>query len=243
MAGLDANTEQFDDEARLWEAFSLNRDVATRDKLIALYTPFARKLATHVYANRTSNDVEYMDYYQYGLLGLIEAVDRYQPEQNASFTTYSSYRIKGEIYSGLVRQTEKRQHSAYCKVLKSQRNLSILSQMGPVRTLEDIVNLTINLAVVHMIDDLGFKEPEPILVEGTIYHNNEYVLLKQQIKATVDELPTVERMVVKYHYFNHLLFEHIAEILDLSKSRISQIHTSAINIIRSKYNRELDVSY
>src|SRR5689334_236422 len=96
-----------DDSARmLWERFRDSRERTLRGRLIERYLPLARAAAARYYRLRPDESVPFEDYLQYARIGLVEAIDDYDPRREASFETYSSYRIRGAMLNGLGRESE-----------------------------------------------------------------------------------------------------------------------------------------
>jgi RNA polymerase sigma factor FliA len=101
-SALDSSQPDGDsDEARLWAKFIRDRDVSTRNRLIEQYLPLCRTIAGAVYAKRGGLEVEFLDYMQFATLGLIEAVQRFDPALGFAFSTYASPRIRGSILNNL----------------------------------------------------------------------------------------------------------------------------------------------
>src|SRR5262245_12196656 len=96
-----------DDSARtLWARFRHSRELTLRGRLIERYLPLARAAAARYYRLRPDDSVSFEDYLQYARIGLVEAIDDYDPGREASFETYSSYRIRGALLNGLTRESE-----------------------------------------------------------------------------------------------------------------------------------------
>ena len=102
-------------------------DAAARDRLVLHYLPFARTLAAVHYRGRIHADAEFDDYLQLARLGLMESVDRYEPERGAQFKTYVAHRIRGALLNGLEKATEKSQQIAARKRLQAERLESVKS--------------------------------------------------------------------------------------------------------------------
>src|SRR5690349_14042832 len=98
----------FSDESvrALWARFTQSRELALRVRLIERYLALARSTAARFYRLRADDSVPFEDYLQYARIGLVEAIDDYDPGREASFETYSSYRIRGAVLNGLGRESE-----------------------------------------------------------------------------------------------------------------------------------------
>jgi RNA polymerase sigma factor for flagellar operon FliA len=89
------------EEAQLWAQFVRDRDVPTRNRLIEHHLPYCRTVARIAYARRGGLEVEFLDYVQFATLGLIEAVERFDPTMGVAFPTYATARIRGSILNNL----------------------------------------------------------------------------------------------------------------------------------------------
>jgi len=230
-----------DSDELLWKKYLESKDDRVRATLINRNLSLVKRLTSQIYYLRATDDVAYEDYYQYGVVGLLEAIENYQPQKGTAFETYATYRIKGAIYSGLVIQTEKRQQSAYLKRMKNQRMESIIGG-NKGEAFAELLSVTISLALGHMLDEIAGDADADNKVEGQLYRTDEYQYLQRQICTYVEKLPQNEMLVVRYHYFHYLSFEHIADILGITKGRISQIHKTALERIRKELNREKELN-
>src|SRR5262249_31189929 len=104
---MEGTPNHSDDSVRaLWERFHSSRDAALRARLIQRYLHLARVAAKRYFRFRSDDFVPFEDYLQYARIGLVEAIDDYDPGREASFETYSSYRIRGALLNGLGRESE-----------------------------------------------------------------------------------------------------------------------------------------
>lgn len=114
-----------DENAPLWLIWHETRSAIVREQLITAYLPYARMLAAKTYSTRTHDDVPFADYHQLASLGLLEAVDRFDPHRGVRFRTYASKRIVGAILNGLESQTEKTSQISEQQRLRRERIASI----------------------------------------------------------------------------------------------------------------------
>lgn len=114
-----------DEHMPTWLHWHDTRAPALRQQLIQAYLAHAKMLAAKTYATRTHDDVPFADYYQLASVGLIEAVDRYDPHRGVKFQSYSSKRIVGAILNGLESQTEKTRQISVQKRLRQERIVHI----------------------------------------------------------------------------------------------------------------------
>ncbi len=216
---------------RLWERYRKGADQAARAALIGKYSELVRTVAATLYSRRPDDEVEFDDYYQFGTVGLIESIDRYEPDKGASFETYASYRIRGAILNGIDKVTEKRSQAAYRTKARKERLNSLAEESSKVSLFDEMVEITLGLAIGFMLEDTALIREQNAVSEDQAYKNNEVAQVSRQLIQAVEKLPDRERLIIQYHYFHHTSFEHIAEILTLTKGRVSQIHKRALHKI------------
>jgi RNA polymerase sigma factor for flagellar operon FliA len=238
-----ASERQDDDEAQLWERFVRQRDVQTRNCLIERYLPLCRTVAGSVYAKRGGLEVEFLDYMQFATLGLIEAVQRFDPTLGASFATFATVRIRGSILNNLEAQSEQYTQIALRKRVERDRleSLAEVEPSGGRRRKRDVMavltDLTLGLALSHLLEGSGMlvAQQDEQSYRQEFYDNEQQRQLQQTLAKLVRALPDQERCVVQYHYYHGLDFTEIARVLELSKGRISQIHRQALQLVREAY--------
>jgi len=230
-----------EEEAGLWKRFHDQTDAAARTRLIELYVPFARILAAKLYSSRRVRETEFDDYLHYAVIGLIEAVDRFDPSRNVLFRTFAAHRIQGSILNNVERLSERDEQMALKARLRKQR-LESLREGGEegARTsplFEQMAEVAVGLALGYMLEGSGmYVTPEESRADD-VYSGQELKQLRATIQAIVEILPERERDVIRYHYFHALGVEEIGDILGLSKGRISQIHHQALRTLRDLYSK------
>ena len=110
-----------DDFPEVWQHYFDKRDSETRNKIVEYYMPLAKSLAAHYFKSRVGGQADYNDYLHHAVVGLIQAIEKYKPNQGAKFTTYASYRIKGQILNSISDLSEKNAQISY--VAKRKREL------------------------------------------------------------------------------------------------------------------------
>src|SRR6266480_421439 len=221
---------ELEEEAALWRRYLEDRAPALRAKLISRYLPTAHKLAAYTYSRRGPQAPEFADYLQWARLGMIEALDRYDPKREASFTTFASYRIRGAILNGLERASEGAAQYAYRKQIERERLDSVVEGVDKApEALEELVEVTIGLTLGFALEDSELSaEPETV----DPYRVLELKRLRERLLLIVEALPEREKQIVKWHYFEHMDFKLIGLAFHLSKGRISQLHARALKLIR-----------
>ncbi|UZW61272.1 sigma-70 family RNA polymerase sigma factor [Lysobacter enzymogenes] len=225
-------------EAALWAALRRDGSTAAREALFLRYQPYAQALAARIYGGRHSREVEFRDYQQLAYIGLLDSMDRYDPQQGAGFKTFCTPRITGNVLDGLRQLSEAQEQISLKRRLQRDR-LSSLKDGGrdgklAGRKLDALSELAVGLAIGHMLEGTGMYADG----EQADRHDGYAAVAWQQtcrsLRQAVDRLPADMAKVVGYHYFHSLPFEQIAGILGLSKGRISQIHRAALTQLRDK---------
>lgn len=233
-----------------WVEFHLDRNVEARGRIIESYLPFARMMAAKTYAKRTYPELEFQDYLQYATIGLIEAVDRFDPNRGVKFETFSASRITGAILNGIESLSEKQRQVGARRRAIAARVESVKSDLPDASTTEALFSylaqVAIGLAVGFALEDSGMyqAELEPTYADNT-YRRVELKQLQKRILSLVNLLPRNERSVITYHYLQHLAFGEIAAILGVTKGRVSQIHKEALQKLKAsiRIDGAVDLSF
>ncbi|XDF33428.1 sigma-70 family RNA polymerase sigma factor [Paracidovorax avenae] len=244
-------------EAALWLRWREQGDAAARAALIEHYLPYARMLAAVSFKSRYHDGVEFADYQQLACIGLMEAVDRYQPDQGAHFRTYATHRIRGAILSGLERFTETAQQSALRTRLERDRLEAAVesaglaqqgvqepaSPAGAGRSAQDLLaclaEVGIGLALGVLLEGTGMigsgepeDAPQDLSPEVIYFRKREQQHWQALLRDLVQRLPEQERRVIRCHYLHGMPFDEVACLLEVSRSRISQLHRRGLARLR-----------
>ncbi|HEX7640604.1 MAG TPA: sigma-70 family RNA polymerase sigma factor [Burkholderiaceae bacterium] len=218
------------DMEEYWSAWRRCGDQGARDRLIEHYLPFARVLAGKLYRDRASREFEFDDYLQYATIGLIDSLDRYDPAGEASFKTYASLRITGEMVDGVRTLSEKQEQISIFKRLQAERSESLADGGDGRDAFEQLAAIAVGLALGHILDNTGHEDDTA--VPDNQYQGIELRQLRDYLQTLVEKLPERERLVIKYNYFNHVPFESIATQWGMTRGRIAQLHRSALERLR-----------
>lgn len=228
------------EEKELWLRYWTESDIEARELLIEKFSHLAKRISAAIFKNRPDNEVPFDDYYQFGLVGLLEALDRFRLDKNVSFETYATYRISGSILDGVEKLTEKRTQISYRARLRKERIDSLNSEDSSNK--EDLfwkmVDVSIDLVLSYMLEDSCIYQNKIKLSEDINHKITEFSQFKKLLAKYVEELPEKERLVVYYHYFEDTSFKVISEMLDISKGRVSQIHKKALKHIRDMISKK-----
>ena len=251
MRQADNNNQNLpaDEENRLWQQLVERRDYSARLRLINHYLPLARKTSAILFARRPSSDLEFADYMQYATLGLLEAIDKYDPTKNASFTTYASYRIRGAVLNGIEKTSERTAQYSFKRRIKRERLESLSTDVSHELSADlfvEMVDVAVGLALGYMLEDSGmYHHGDETARQDDPYRCLEISRIRERFQLIVEALPEKEQLIIKYHYYENINFNVIANILGITKGRVSQLHSRALILMREAYAslNQFDVKY
>lgn len=234
------------------KAFPVNHDLM-RTKIILDYTPLI-KFITGQIANRLPKNIDQNDLFSAGVIGLIDAVDKYDPSRDNKFKTYAEFRIRGAILDELRKQ-DWLPRSARESTKKERQAQNVLEQQLKRRPTQqetaDFMNLSldqyqtkknqINVSLVSFEDLFHCSEDDQINAEpqDKNWAQNPFTQLNNKrlqavISKALCELPQKQRVVLEMYYYHDLSLKEIGQHMGITESRISQLHTDGIRRMRKK---------
>jgi RNA polymerase sigma factor for flagellar operon FliA len=232
----DVQGEEPDEERALWLEFVAHRATEARNQLIERYLPLCRTIAATLFARRSGVEVEYMDYMQLATVGLIEAIDRFDPQRGVSFQTFAGHRIRGSVLNALEGLSETYQQSGLRKRLRRDRLESLRRgwAAGKSDLFGELADIAVGFALSYMLEGSGMvlEEETRTPYRQEFYRSYEERQLRESLVKLVEALPEQERRVIRYHYYQGLEFQEIAQLFGLTKGRISQIHRQALQLLK-----------
>lgn len=219
-------------EASFWRRFRYENDPSCRHALFDRHRKLAHRIAKREFHRRPAHGLDWGDFEQLAHQGLLESIDRFDPALGVPFEGFARYRISGAISDGLKVSSEGAAQYAYRSKLESER-LRTIRDGALDETADDPVSelqrQAVGLAIGFMVDEIVSVEELP----ETEHPADPYQSLSWRetlisIKCEIERLPESERTVMQEHYYHHLSFTHIADLMRLSRGRISQIHRSAL---------------
>ena len=247
---------------KIWDDYNRNKSEAAREKLILEYIPLVKVVAGRLsmYLGYT---VDYEDLCSYGVFGLIDAIDKFDKEKDVKFETYASLRIRGAILDQIrkldwiprtVRQRQ-RQLDTAMRELENElgRPASDEEIAKRVGISEDELTDWQNQCKVSNIVSLneyletGADISNESAVASRHFDSPENSFLKDELKEklieALDVLTEKEKNVVVLYYYEELTLKEISNVLEVSESRVSQLHTKALNKMKGilgKYTMVFD---
>lgn len=223
-------------EAQWWQSWRVHGDMQAREALIAHYTPFARIMAAKIYAGRYHDAIEFDEYLQFAMVGLIEALERFDPTRLVQFETYAGLRISGKILDGLEHLSEQQEQVGLKRRLRAERIDSVVqslpAQPSAHQVFAHLAGIAMSLALGFMLEGSGlFVDHQPTLPDSA-YQPVELNQVCARVRQLVRQLNPQERFIIDSCYFSEMTFEKIADELQVSIGRVSQIHRQALEHLR-----------
>lgn len=248
-----------EERQKLWEEYAKRKTSDLYEKIIIEYAGLVKLVAGRL-SMYLGHNVEYDDLVGYGTFGLIDAIEKFDYTKGNKFETYASLRIRGAILDQIrkmdwiprsIRQKQRKIDSAY---------QALESKLGRNATDEEIaeeLNLTIDeledwqsqTNVTNIISLDEFLEQSPESKTDQYFANTfeqpdrifEQKELKELLARSLEALTEKEKKVIALYYYEDLTLKEISRILEVSESRISQLHTKALQKLRNKLGANIDV--
>ena len=235
----------------LWEKYSKNKDQAVREELILHYVYLVKYIAGRLYTSY-NNAVEYDDLVSYGMFGLIDAIDKFELSRGVKFDTYAHLRIRGAIIDYLreidwiprsVRQKAKELEKAYSEVEvekgSNATDKDIAQKLGISEAeLQKRMQSLASYSVVSLDEYLDQYREEFADADNDNGSNPTDRLEAEEFRKSLaginNALPEKEKKIITLYYFEELTYKEIGRILQISESRVSQLHTKAIFKLKVK---------
>jgi RNA polymerase sigma factor for flagellar operon FliA len=234
--GLDLVVHPTRAEASLWRRLRFEADIQCRETLFNRYVPLARAIAAAKFHQRRGRSVERVDCEHFAYEGLLQAIDRFDPLLGVPFSAYARRRIIGAITDGLAKMSEVNAQLSYRYRMEQERMRSLAA--GNASAADDALaalsDLAVGLAIGLMLEGTALMPANGVDTAPTAYESLEWREMQARLAAEVKKLPEKEAVIVRQHYHNGLSLAQIAELLDLSRGRISQLHRSALERLRKR---------
>jgi RNA polymerase sigma factor for flagellar operon FliA len=246
-----------DELAALWAEFKGTASPQARERLILHYAPLVKYVASRV-ATGLPASVEQADLVSYGMFGLIDALEKFEPARGNKFETYAIPRIKGAIIDELramdwvprsvrfkARQIEKAYSDLESIMKRAPSEKEVAARLGvTLKELHDVIT-QISFVSVLALDELlsvGSDRGEQVSLLDTLADRGSDVSMGLEgqetrglLAAAINSLSEREKIVVTLYYFEGLTLAEIGEILGVTESRVCQIHTKAVNQLRLQF--------
>nr|WP_235922187.1 FliA/WhiG family RNA polymerase sigma factor [Lentzea tibetensis] len=244
----------------LWRSYGESRDHSQRDKLVLHYAPLVKYVAGRVGTGLPAH-VDVADLIQSGIFGLVDAIEKFEPERGLKFETYAMQRIRGAILDDLrsqdwvprsvrsrARDVERALERLGAKLQRTPTDRELAAELkiglAELRELYGQLQLTSVVALDELIapnkggsslaeslPDEGAEDPVASLVDQDS---------RRQLADAIAQLAERDRVVVTLYYFENLTLAEIGKVLGVTESRVCQLHTRAVLRLRTKLNEQTE---
>ena len=244
---------------KLWEKYSSEKTAELREQLILEYAPLVKVVAGRL-SMYLGYNVEYDDLCSYGIFGLIDAIDKFDCLKDVKFETYASLRIRGSILDQIrkmdwiprtVRQRQRDIDKAMHEIeIETGHPATDEELAAKLNISEDELNdWQSQLKVTNVISLNEFMESGAEVPNernlASHFEGPEEVLDKQELKEklmeSLESLTEKEKQVILLYYYEELTLKEISYALEVSESRVSQLHTKALSKMREKLGRYMGI--
>ena len=236
---------------------------ALKEEIVLEHAPLIRYIVNRI-AVRLPSHVDLDDLHNTGVIGLMDAIDKYDHEKNCKFKTYAEFRIKGAILDQLrsldwvprsVRQKGRKLERAYGEIEqrlgRQASEEEVADSLGlEIEKFHTLINQVRGISIVNLEEIRGSNADGDRAgsfadVIEDVNSENPFASLKMTetkhvISDTIGSLPERERLVVSLYYYEDLNMKEIGGILGITESRVCQIHTKAVMRLRSKLKGMVD---
>lgn len=247
------------DTDKLWSEYQKKPTPEIREQLILAYAQLVKLVAGRL-SMYLGHNVEYDDLVSYGIFGLIDAIDKFDMDKNVKFETYASLRIRGAILDQIrkmdwiprtVRQRQRKIDEAMKNVEmrtgKAATDEEIALELGVSG--DELLNWQSQLKVTNVVSLNEFEEQgqEPTMefASQNRFSQPEDVVEEEELKVKLIEalelLTEKERRVIELYYYEDLTLKEISLVLEVSESRVSQLHTKALAKMRKKMGDYMEI--
>ena len=241
----------------LWRAYKFDDNSDAKEQLIDQCLPLIKSIAyqSSVYAS-PSYDLD--DLISIGIMGMLDAIDRFDPTKGATFKTFASHRIRGAVLDEIraldwaprsVRQKATQLESAYRRLEqqhgRAPDEFEVAKEMG--MTIDEVHQALTDVSCTAIItlNDLTTDEDEQDAIQEFVADPSNidaadqliYDETKDLLAEAIDSLPERDRLILSLYYNEELTMKEIALVLDVNESRVSQLHSSAILRLRAGFQQ------
>ena len=247
------------DKDKLWKDYQKKPTRELREQLIIEYSQLVKLVAGRL-SMYLGHNVEYDDLVSYGIFGLIDAIDKFDADKNVKFETYASLRIRGAILDQIrkmdwiprtVRQRQRKLDEAVKQIEAQTGKTASDDEIAQVLGIssDELLNWQSQLKVSNLVSMTEFEENGTEPAMDTTYNSHftqpEEVVEKEELKKTLvealDALTEKERRVIELYYYEEMTLKEISKILEVSESRVSQLHTKSLTKMKKIMGPYIDI--
>ena len=230
-----------EDLEQIWHEFRATNEAGLRNRLVLQYAPLVKYVAGRL-RTRLPDSVDQDDLVSDGVLGLMDAIERFEPQRGLSFQTFAVPRIRGAIIDGMrsmdfvprsvrdkVRTVQRAQVTLEERLGRAPEDTEVASEVGmPLQQLRD---LTRQANGNHAnLDDFDLADELSTAADHAVERGDTNASLMQ----VVDQLAERDQVIIALYYFEGLTLAEIGQVLGVTESRVSQVHRRATTTLREK---------
>jgi RNA polymerase sigma factor FliA len=247
----------------LWKEYKENGSKIAKDKLLLEYASLVKYIAQRIAINLPSS-VDRDDLISAGIFGLVKAVETFEPERGFKFETYAGHKIRGAILDELreldwvprsVRQKARELQRVYAKLENELGRIPYDDEVCEslnisMKEYEDILSEVTPTTIVSLEESMPDRDPDSkeIRIIDTIEDTGSlnplrelgFNEVKNILKEAISQLPEKEKLVIALYHYEELTLKEIGVVLDISESRVSQIHSKVILRLRAKLLQKIN---
>lgn len=234
----------------LWKRYKDSDDMKAKEELIVYYISLVKTISGRLY-NTYNAHVEYDDLVGYGVIGLLDAIEKFDYKLGNKFETYANIRIRGSIVDQLrsmdwIPRSLRQKYKLLEKATKKLQNIygmdirdeDLAHEMNmTTKELSELMHQVSTFSIVSLDEKIS-ENSNISIQEDRKVETPEAELMdvetKRMLKEMVGKLPEKEQRVIELYYYSELTYKEISKIMSISESRISQLHTKAITKMQSK---------
>lgn len=238
-------------------------DPGMKDEIVVEYAPLVKFIAQKI-ASRLPSSIELDDLISCGVIGLMDAIQKFDPTRDNKFKTYAEFRIRGAILDELrsqdwvprsVREKSKQVEKAYQKLEKEFGRPATDEEMCQelqcsMEEFHELLDKSKSVSLLNIDDTATFNKGDKKLMVGLLEQRRSsnpfsavnYNRGQEVIREGIKSLPEKQRLVLSLYYFEDLNLKEIGQVLDVTESRVSQLHTQAIMKLKAKLKLDFDSS-
>ncbi len=236
-------------------------DADTRDRIIIEYAPLIKFVAQKI-ASRLPPNIELDDLISCGVIGLMDAISKFDPTRDNKFKTYAEFRVRGAILDELrsqdwvprsIREKTKQIERAYRKLESDFGRPATEEEMCAELKVSkeeyyEMLNKAKSVSVLNIDESSSFSRADRKLMASMMDKNktvNPFIAVsskdsREKLTNGIKDLPEKQRLVISLYYYEDLNLKEIGQVLDVTESRVSQLHTQAVLKLRSRLKSFFD---
>lgn len=230
-----------DGEASLWSALKSAQSTDAREQLFSRYTALATSIAGRHARDMAGQGIEFGDLRQLAFAGLLEALDAFDPSRQVPFPAFAGHRISGSVRDGIAKMSEAREQISWRRRARKDRLRSLMDDSHRSENVSDamaeLAEIAVGLALGFMLEDTGMLQPDDQHSPGPRNTGYDSAVWRELLKHLMGELASLtdrEQTILRQHYLKSVSFDQLADLLGVTKGRISQIHRTALTQLKRR---------